>query len=341
MIRRVVIDRVGAHASSGASDRRRLCRERPIVGTAGGCSPRSPHRSPRRWTRGGADRGRHAVVLRSTRAADEAAPAGFRWRRGIPISSCVTAVEDARFWEHPGVDPLAVARAGADTSSRPPIAPARPRSRCSWRGCCARASGGGAPRSARRFWARRLERQSHEAQISAVLNRVQPGRLPSVSALRPTVFGAAASEISLGEAAMLAGLRTHRRVTIHRVSPGVRGAAERRPHQNAPGRGDHRIDAERARAERSFVAERTRPFSRAFHVAAAAGAPCARRRSGVRLSTPSSSASSRERDAPRVEMPPDGSGHAALVVLDNRSGDVLAWVGSPDFWATRNGQRTC
>jgi penicillin-binding protein 1C len=30
--------------------------------------------------------------------------------------------------------------------------------------------------------------------------------------------------------------------------------------------------------------------------------------------------------------------HAAAVVLDNESGEVLAWVGSPDFWAPRDGQ---
>jgi penicillin-binding protein 1C len=30
--------------------------------------------------------------------------------------------------------------------------------------------------------------------------------------------------------------------------------------------------------------------------------------------------------------------HAAAVVLENRSGHVLAWVGSPDFWAQEGGQ---
>ena len=33
-----------------------------------------------------------------------------------------------------------------------------------------------------------------------------------------------------------------------------------------------------------------------------------------------------------------GARHAAAVVLDNRSGQVLAWVGSPDFWADTAGQ---
>jgi penicillin-binding protein 1C len=33
-----------------------------------------------------------------------------------------------------------------------------------------------------------------------------------------------------------------------------------------------------------------------------------------------------------------GVGQAAVVVLDNASGEVLAWVGSPDFWASENGQ---
>jgi len=33
-----------------------------------------------------------------------------------------------------------------------------------------------------------------------------------------------------------------------------------------------------------------------------------------------------------------GVEQAAAVVLDNASGEVLAWVGSPDFWATRDGQ---
>src|SRR5262249_50210678 len=33
-----------------------------------------------------------------------------------------------------------------------------------------------------------------------------------------------------------------------------------------------------------------------------------------------------------------GVGQAAAVVLDNATGEVLAWVGSPDFWASENGQ---
>jgi penicillin-binding protein 1C len=33
-----------------------------------------------------------------------------------------------------------------------------------------------------------------------------------------------------------------------------------------------------------------------------------------------------------------GARHAAAVVLDNKTGEVLAWVGSPDFWADTAGQ---
>jgi penicillin-binding protein 1C len=33
-----------------------------------------------------------------------------------------------------------------------------------------------------------------------------------------------------------------------------------------------------------------------------------------------------------------GVGQAAVVVLDNATGEVLAWVGSPDFWGSENGQ---
>ena len=33
-----------------------------------------------------------------------------------------------------------------------------------------------------------------------------------------------------------------------------------------------------------------------------------------------------------------GVKHAATVVLDNRTGEILAWVGSPDFWADTAGQ---
>jgi penicillin-binding protein 1C len=33
-----------------------------------------------------------------------------------------------------------------------------------------------------------------------------------------------------------------------------------------------------------------------------------------------------------------GVRHAAAVILDNRSGEILAWVGSPDFWADTAGQ---
>ena len=39
-----------------------------------------------------------------------------------------------------------------------------------------------------------------------------------------------------------------------------------------------------------------------------------------------------------AELEDRGARHAALVVLDNRSGEVLAWVGSPDFWSDTAGQ---
>jgi len=33
-----------------------------------------------------------------------------------------------------------------------------------------------------------------------------------------------------------------------------------------------------------------------------------------------------------------GARQAAAVVLDNTAGEILAWVGSPDFWADTAGQ---
>ena len=48
------------------------------------------------------------------------------------------ALEDRRFWWHPGVDPLAVLRAAATASGRRTAVPGPPPSPCRWRGCSTR-----------------------------------------------------------------------------------------------------------------------------------------------------------------------------------------------------------
>ncbi len=286
---------------------------------------------------------RHSIVLRSTRAAD-----GSR-TRWVPLAEmdpdlllAFVAVEDARFWEHPGVDPLAVARAardgirvgrivsGASTITMQLARLLRPGSR------------GWASKAGEAVWALRLERHLTKQQIlEQYLNRVQLGQAAiGVGAATSLYFGAAPSEISLGEAAMLAGLAHAPSRDNPLVSP-KRAAARRsvaitRMRRAAAITGD---DAERARAEPVLRRRVSSPFLAPHFTSRLLQQHSA---SGTVLRTTLDAELQRELEAETrhaVEMlAARAVRHAAVVVLDNRSGDVLAWVGSPDFWATDNGQ---
>jgi penicillin-binding protein 1C len=152
---------------------------------------------------------RFGLDLRTTRATD-----GER-RRWIPLAEldpdllvAFVAAEDRRFYQHHGVDPAALARAarqnlaarrvvsGASTITMQLARLIHGSSR-SWLGKIDQA-----------LWALRLDRQlPKQVILEQYLNRVPLGQgTEGVEAAARRYFGRSARDLSLGEAALLAGI---------------------------------------------------------------------------------------------------------------------------------------
>ena len=296
---------------------------------------------------------RHGLVLRSTR--EEGGGRGG-W---VPLDDvdpelihAFLALEDHRFFEHHGVDARAVARAARDNltaggivsgASTVTMQAARllhpvPRS---WRGKLAQA-----------LWALRLEAHRDKDWIlEQYLNRVPLGQgTAGVAAAAALYFGVDPRDVSLGQAALLAGLA------------------------RLPSRDNPLVAPARARERRELALERMAVlgYADAEDAARAAGEPVLGRVGPPRFRAPHftthvlgraeeadgrSAASPSPHRAVRTTLDLDlqealeaevrhtvatlrgrEARHAAAVVLDNGTGDVLAWVGSPDFWADSTGQ---
>lgn len=287
---------------------------------------------------------RYGEVLRSTRAADGSRQ---RWLSIEAIDPdllrAFLVTEDRRFYQHRGVDPRGLARAirqnvlagrvvsGASTITMQ-VARLLGYGRRTWLG-----------KAVQVLYALRLDHQlSKRVILEQYLNRVPLGEAAvGVEAAAQLYFGISARELSLGQAAALAGLAS----APGRVNPlrDPRGSARRRDlvlaALSAVG-GESTTILERAREE-PVVAEGREgtPFlaphfttwvlsrldSLAGTVATSIDAGLQRQvESEVRYTT--------------VAMRQFGADQAAAVVLDNRTGEVLAWVGSPDFAAARGGQ---
>jgi penicillin-binding protein 1C len=292
-------------------------------------------------------RDREGRILRDARAVD-----GSR-RRWVPLDrvdpdliAAFLAAEDRRFYRHHGVDLLAAARAaranlragrivsGGSTITMQLARILQPSPR-TWLG-----------KGAQVVWALRLERHLDKQTIlEQYLNRLPLGQGSNgVESAASLYFGATATELSLGQAALLAGLARAPSADTPLVSPG------------------------RAEARRAYVLRRLRAAGYAFGdaVVRAAAEPLLARsrptrfmaahfttrvlgeldRSGETLPTGwrtsldlalQQEVESEVRHT--VETLADrGARQAAAVVLDNHSGEILAWVGSPDFWADTAGQ---
>ncbi|HUQ84431.1 MAG TPA: penicillin-binding protein 1C [Gemmatimonadaceae bacterium] len=291
---------------------------------------------------------RHGLPLRSTRAGDGSDARWAAYDRVDPdVINAFVAVEDKRFWDHVGLDPLAIGRAlranlragktvsGASTITMQLARLLHPAER-SWPGKVSQA-----------LWALRLEAHLSKQQImEQYLNRVQLGEgTVGIGAASALYFGASASELSVAQSATLAGL-AH---APSRDNPHVSAVRARRRQVVALARMRRlgfatKEDVARARDESLASTGRVAPFvaphftTRVLSWAAEDEALGTGGRVRTSLDVELQQALEAEVrhtvDVLRDRHVED----AAAVVLDNATGEVLAWVGSPDFWAAKDGQ---
>jgi penicillin-binding protein 1C len=286
---------------------------------------------------------RHGATLRQR-------PASSRFSREVPFEAippqlvhAVLAAEDKRFFEHSGVDVPALGRAmwtslrqrrltsGASTITQQLVKIAEPRRRTWWTKCVEAATG------------LRLERHwSKEQILAAYLNRVDFGNLNiGVAAAADYYFGKPLADLSHAEAALLAGLpRNPRRLNPHSAPAAAETRQRtvlRRMHANG-----WLTDAQlaRAHAERLQIQPPRRTF-RAPHFVdlLLRDAPAA---DGQQIRTTLDLELNRRVEQQVREhltrLRSQNARNAAAVVIDNRSGDVLALVGSGDYFAPVAGQ---
>ena len=289
---------------------------------------------------------RNGLVLRTTRAPDGS------WQRWLALGEidpdvlqAFIASEDHRFYEHHGVDVHAVARAlaqnvgagrvrsGASTITMQLARMLRPSGR-TWSGKVIQA-----------LWALRLERHLSKQQIlEQYLNRVPLGQgTVGVEAAAALYYNASATGLSLGQAALLAGLASAPSTSNPFVAP-ERARVRRAVVLGRMGRYGYARDHDLLRAKREpLLPPRTRvPFAAPHFTSrvlqrvqdAPGGGGTWRTSLDLALQT---ALEGEVRHTVR-SLADLGVGEAALVVLQNSTGEVLAWVGSPDFWADSGGQ---
>lgn len=266
----------------------------------------------------------------------------------------LVATEDQRFWRHPGVDPVAVARAawsnarggrvesGASTITMQVARAVRQAE--------ARASGRAAPartwraKLAEAHLAVRMEARMSKTEIlEAWLSRVAfaPG-VTGIEAAARHVFGKSAKDLTLPEAALLVGLPQRPTAYDPHRHP-ERALARQREVLAAMEREAMLSPDDRARHAATPLAFATPPppehahhlAERARHAALELGAASVTTTIDAGLQRFAETAARAHRD----RLGAQHVGQVAALVLGNATGEVLAYVGSADFYdGARAGQ---
>lgn len=291
---------------------------------------------------------RNGAPLRNTRAGDGTNARWVSYDRVDPdLINAFVAVEDRRFWDHHGIDGVAVARAvrdnlrarrvvsGASTITMQLARLLRPANR--------RFDG----KITQALFALRLEAHLTKREIfEQYLNRVELGQgTAGVASAAALYFNTSPSEMSIGQAAMLAGLAHAPSRDNPQASPrrarARRAFALSRMHALAFATLD---DVARSKQEPLVSGSRSAPFLAPHFttrvLAWTADARDSSRTSHIRTSLDAALQSEIEAEVVHTvrTLGDRGVGDAAAVVLDNATGEVVAWVGSPDFWDSENGQ---
>ncbi len=253
---------------------------------------------------------------------------------GPDVVAAIIAAEDRRFYAHPGVDPLSIARAaaqlawrrrivsGASTLTQQLARTLRPRPRTLW------------GKLGEMALALKIERSLSKAQIlEEYLARVAfaPG-VRGVDAAARTYFDKGARELSLGEAAALAGMPRGPSIYDPRKHPERLLARRAVVLSRLAG-----VDPERARlaASEPLALTDARPPAAARHFVyavtrGALATPGTHAELVTTLDVPLQREAEALTRATVARLADRRATAAAAVVLDNATGDVLAYVGSPD-----------
>ena len=284
------------------------------------------------------------VTDRTGRTLLKIVAADDQWRSPVPLSrmspwvvNATVAVEDERFWSHPGIDPIAVTRAlgqairagrvvsGASTLSMQicRMLDGRPRT---WRA-----------KAVESFRALQLECIYSKEQILELYLNIAPygGNLRGVQAASHAYFGTSVADLSLAEAALLAGLPqspTRYRPDRHPdAARNRRGSVLRRMVELGMITKEQR---DRASAE----PVRVRPHPSTHHAPHAAWLALQRRPGGGQTTIDLDLQPDVERlVAEQMAALPVGT-DAAVVVIDIPTADILAMVGSADFHDPLDGE---
>ena len=291
---------------------------------------------------------RHGIPLRSDRAPDGSRGGWASLEEIDPdLLRAVLAVEDERFYQHGGVDLRAVLRAVRDNVAAREIVSGASTISMQTARLLLRIPRTWTGKLRQTFWALRLESQLEKQRILELyLNRLPLGQgTVGVAAAADLYFDAPASQLSLGQAALLAALA------------------------HAPSRDNPLVAPDRARTRRTRVVQRLLELGYATPAAArrALAEPVIERERISPFLAPHFTTYVLIESGSRGDIPISGElrttldlelqkgleaevrhtvdllaerkvEQAAAVVLDNGSGDILAWVGSPDFWSQDAGQ---
>jgi penicillin-binding protein 1C len=286
---------------------------------------------------------RHGLVLRTTRAEDGSRGGWVPLAVVAPtVLQAFLAAEDHRYFEHRGVDLRAVARAardnlrarrivsGASTITMQTARILRPTPR-NWTG-----------KLTQLLWALRLEAHLDKTTIlEQYLYRVPLGQgAVGVAAGAALYLGADPRELGLGQAALLAAL-AHAPSRDNPLVDPARARAQRRRVLGRMAALGYAGPDELARAAEEPVLRRgaTNTFLAPHfttHLIQEGGAPTGTLRTTLDLDL-QRALEAEVRHAVGV-LADRNVRHGAVVVLDNPTGEVLAWVGSPEFWAEGDGQ---
>ena len=296
---------------------------------------------------------RNGIPLRGTRASDGTRA---RWvsiaELDPDLITAFLAVEDRRFYVHHGVDWRAVARALRDDLRARRVVSGASTLTMQTARLLAPSDRDVAGKLAQALWALRLERHLTKQQIlEQYLNRVHLGQgTVGVAAATALYFDASPADVSVAQAALLAGL-AHAPANENPFASLVRARRVRARAINRMRDAGYvgEADAARALAEPLIARPSGTPFLAAHFTTrvlqwaddSSLATSATLGSAGVLRTSLDLSLQSAIEDEVRhtVQVLGDrGVREAATVVLDNRTGEVLAWVGSPDFWADTAGQ---